>query len=332
MTTQQDVVKMELKIFVLLFGVFLITPFISAVAINNGTVFNTTSSNSSVTFSFNINASNFTIENNYILLYGINFTNSTGTYTCDDVNHSTANSNLDSSGFTCTLQTTSSDNEDTSTSSGSGGGFWTGVRENENLEEKELKLTIGVNEDSSLNKEIKSDLTGIKRIKVVSKERIYGNIAIKPLESMPEECNIEYDETYSLYELVDIREDFNASEIENITLQWAIDNLWMQENNVSHIKVVKCYPKYEVLKTEKVNQTENKTYYDVHSDSFSTWAVLGIENFDEVPKESSGELFSLDDKLRLENWIYLVLGISLIFILFFAFLLLRKKKRRKKRS
>jgi PGF-pre-PGF domain-containing protein len=328
MIIQPDAVKMKLKIFVLLFGVFLITPFISAVAINNGTVFNTTSSNSSITFSFNINASNFTIENNYVLLYGINFTNSTGTYTCDDVNHSIANSNLDSSGFTCTLQTTSSDNEDTSTSSGSGGGFWTGVRENENLEEKELKLTIGVNGDSGLNKEIKSDLTGIKRIKVVSKERIYGNIAIKPLESMPEECNIEYGETYSLYELVDIREDFNASEIENITLQWAIDNLWMQENNVSHIKVVKCYPKYEVLKTEKVNQTENKTYYDVHSDSFSTWAVLGVESFEGVPNESPGELSSLDDNSKLGSWIYLILGILLIF---FVFLLLKKKKSRRNR-
>lgn len=82
----------------LLFFIILSFNFVSAVTINQGVVLNTTSSNSSVTFSFDVNASNFTIEPTYILLYGVNFTNSTGTYTCD-VNHSTPNSNLDSAQF-----------------------------------------------------------------------------------------------------------------------------------------------------------------------------------------------------------------------------------------
>ena len=94
-------------IFLYLRSVFLFLLFLHLVAgisINSGVVLNATSLNSSITFSFNITATNFTIEPGYVLIYGISFTNSTGNYLCNNVNHSTANSNLDSSQFNCTLQ------------------------------------------------------------------------------------------------------------------------------------------------------------------------------------------------------------------------------------
>ena len=93
--------------FFVLKSIFVFALFINlatGVSINSGTVLNTSISNSSITFSFNVNVNNFTVESGSVLIYGINFVNQSGTYICNDVNHSIANSSIDSSQFICFLQ------------------------------------------------------------------------------------------------------------------------------------------------------------------------------------------------------------------------------------
>lgn len=90
------------KLFLIL-GVIFFFSFVNAITINQGVVLNTTSSNSSVTFSFDVNATNVTIDSSYVFLYNVSFTNLTGFYDCGEINHSDVNSVLDSLEFVCNI-------------------------------------------------------------------------------------------------------------------------------------------------------------------------------------------------------------------------------------
>jgi len=97
MIIQLGVVKMRYYLFLIIF----LISFAGAVTLDNTVVLNTTSSNSSVTFSFNVNVTNITIELIYVYLYNVSFTNVTGFYDCGEINHSDANTVLDSADFDC---------------------------------------------------------------------------------------------------------------------------------------------------------------------------------------------------------------------------------------
>ncbi len=319
-----------------IFGIIFLFSFVSSVTLNQGVVLNSSNSNSSINLSFSINVSNFTIEQNYILLYEINFTNSTGTYTCDDVNYSTINSILDSSEFNCIVVEEQLEDE---IPSGRNGGIWVGIIEQENLEKGELKIIIGMEKDKELVREIKSSIMGIRQIKITAKETVYGNIVFKNLNNtLPENCNFEKNETQVIYEIFDINENFNISKIENITLKYGINNSWIQDKGISHIQAVKCYPYYELLKIEHTNKTELEDQYYLYSDSFSTWVIFGVKEDkpvkeDEPVKEKyisfQGRII---DIIKNESYfkisMYFVSGFLLTVILLIIFLLYKKKKRK----
>jgi len=328
MITQQDVVKMVRELF-FIFGVIFLFGFVGAVTLNQGIVLNTTTSNSSINFSFSINTSNFTIESNYVLLYGINFTNSTGTYTCDDVNHSESNSLLDSSDFTCSISTTSSNEESSSSSSGRGGGNWMGIREQENVKENKLVITVGVGKNNPLNKNIESNLTGLREIEINSNERIYGTIEFKVLEEIPDNCKI--DENYVVYELFEINENFNISDFESIKLKYGVNKNWIKENKIKEIKAIKCLPHYENISIEKLNESGEEEYFNIYSNSFSTWVILGTkeENNVGIEKEKSEDV-SIEDSFFEQNWYGGLLLILLFIIIYFIFN--KKVKKRIKRK
>ena len=95
--------KLEIhKLFLLAFALFLL-PFVNALTLGIGTVLNTTSSNSSMTFSFNVSVQNVTIESNSVYLYWVIYTESGVDKFCPSINFSTPNSNKDSSEFKCPL-------------------------------------------------------------------------------------------------------------------------------------------------------------------------------------------------------------------------------------
>ncbi len=148
---------MKYHFLIIFLYILLLTNCVTALTINSDVVLNTTSSNSSATFSFNINAINFTVEPNSLLIYGINFTNNTGTYTCNDVNYSVPNSNIDSSEFNCALQTldSGSSNPSSNGGGGNGGGGYAPQTYNAN----DLFLTHGNNFDLRYNDKIKFIVT-----------------------------------------------------------------------------------------------------------------------------------------------------------------------------
>jgi len=88
------------KKLILLF-VLALLPLISSVSLNPNTILNTTISNSSVTFSFNVNITNITINNNAIYMVNVNYTKDDVWEFCDFINYSVENSNLDSANFPC---------------------------------------------------------------------------------------------------------------------------------------------------------------------------------------------------------------------------------------
>ena len=74
----------------------------STITFNPGTVLNTTSSNSSMTFSFTVNATNLTINPTSIYLEGISYISGGEIKTCTSINHTAKNTNLASADFGCT--------------------------------------------------------------------------------------------------------------------------------------------------------------------------------------------------------------------------------------
>lgn len=107
--------KNEKVLIILFFLIFLIHNASSA-SIGQGTILNTTQSNSSVTFSFGINLTELTINTTGVFLTNVNFTLAGISYQCN-VSQISLNDNMDSSEF-CQV---------TTAPSGSGGAGGTGT-------------------------------------------------------------------------------------------------------------------------------------------------------------------------------------------------------------
>ncbi|MBW2984115.1 PGF-pre-PGF domain-containing protein [Candidatus Woesearchaeota archaeon] len=345
--------------------IFIISSFdsVSAVSINQGVILNTTSSNSSVTFSFNINASNFTVESSYILLNGINFTNSTGTYTCDDVNHSTTNSNLDSSQFTCTLQSSVSDPPNSS----SGGGSSSYIRPRSSTDSLKADVRISSGKTASLSF-IDDGGTGIQNLQIKAKSYISGYLEIHKISKKPIHCILpKFDDEYKIYKIIEINHTFENDKIDEIYLDFFVEKDWIERNQIYKITTYRCHPTTESLKTEVIDY--EKFTYRVYSDGFSIWVIGGlkekqkeeievanqtdnneeiiiaeefntsenapIESFIDKDAErdsiSGAAVFKGEEKNFLEKkaWIYMVFVILFLLVLF-SLLFFKKRKQRKK--
>ncbi len=95
-----QVPKTKYKILSILFFLFFL-PFIASFTLDSTTVLNTTVSNSSITFSITITVSEVTVEPTYIYLTSVLYTQDGETHTCATLNHSEANTVLDSADFPC---------------------------------------------------------------------------------------------------------------------------------------------------------------------------------------------------------------------------------------
>lgn len=115
------VLKMKYLICVLV----LMISFVSAVTFDDTVVLNTTDSNSSVTFSVEVNVTNVTVESTYVYLYNVSYLNAAGFYDCGNVNHSDVNVVLDSADFNCTFIKIVSDEKEAmdEVADGPGGGL-----------------------------------------------------------------------------------------------------------------------------------------------------------------------------------------------------------------
>ena len=122
--------KIKKLIFILIASIFILS-FASAITLDSTAVLNTTVSNSSITFSIEVTASEITIEPTYIYLTDVSYIQGGVTKTCATLNHSTANTVLDSANFPCT----GPDSPDDPDSPGGGGGIPTFNPTEEQLKE-----------------------------------------------------------------------------------------------------------------------------------------------------------------------------------------------------
>ena len=276
-------------VFLLVFLIFTIFPIVNAVSINNGTVLNTSISNSSVTFSFDINTSNFTVESSSVLLYGINFANSTGMYTCDDVNHSIENSNLDSSEFNCALQSSGSE----SSNPGSSYYFY---EQSKYLTNKvlELKVKMRKNTQKDLNID-NSKETSISKISLTSRDYLSGEIKFSKLNSLPLNCNFPNNlQNNIIYRIIQINSTIEKEDLENVSLFVNIDKLWINQNEITNINGIKCLPSFQNIESSLIQEEKDFSSYKFTSDGFSTWIIFGTkesktEEIDNTIKENLNE-------------------------------------------
>lgn len=75
--------------------------FVSAVTLDTDIILNTTSSNSSMTFSFPVTVNEVQVNNNSIFMHSLSYTIGGTKYLCGLLTHTIENSNLDSVDFNC---------------------------------------------------------------------------------------------------------------------------------------------------------------------------------------------------------------------------------------
>lgn len=335
---------MKKSFYFLILFTFLSLSIVYAVSINSGTVLNTSSSNSSVTFSFNVNVTNFTIQSSYVLINEINFTNSSGLYLCTDVNYSTLNSNLDSSQFSCTLQGVSNNVQSTSTS-GSGGSGSVSEGLKNYIEEKEssqsLKLYTQINSGKSSSIDFEEDKnTGINYLKIKAKSDLEGDIEIFNLLQKPENCELPQLENYVIYKVLEMNHSFENNEIEELEINFFIEEKWMTDNEIINISSYRCYPEINYLQTELIDENN----YKIYANGFSIWVIGGFNNITKedtfVEEINETEIFEgpeIEESIEYKNktddfyWIFSIIFIILL-VLLFIFVFKKRKKKRKIKS
>lgn len=319
-----------------IFCFILILNFASALTINQGVVLNTTASNSSLNFSFAINSTNFTIESNYILLYGINFTNATGTYSCENINHSALNSILDSSEFNCTQQELQAPGSGVPKSN-----YY--IKEKKSIGFLTAKVRIASGTTSSMDF-VSDKGTSVKGLQIKAKKYLEGDIEIRNIGGKPDYCNLPITDQYKIYKVVGINHTFENNLIDEVEMDIIVDGNWLRWNNISKVNVYRCNLTAELLKIEPIGS--DKTKYKIYSDGFSDWIVVGVKRKTiEIPTEEKskgvenlsvekikvpitgkvveGEIGDMDWKI--------IAGIVVAIILLAVILIVRGKKHKRKK-
>lgn len=232
-----------------LFFIFLIS-FASAVTFDNTIILNTTSSNSSVTFSLEVNATNITIESTYIYLYNASFTNATGFYDCGEINHSETNTVLDSADFVCNF-TEVSVPEDEEITEDTSGGSTGGTTYIPSLKDLELSYSKNIRKGFRIRIPVDGNYHHLK-VESIEKERILVNISSESQHkwlSIGEEwfVNIDNDTFYEIYVKLNSISGFYA----NITIKKINKEIEIEE-------VVKDTTKEEIIKEELPEPIESK--------------------------------------------------------------------------
>jgi PGF-pre-PGF domain-containing protein len=158
--------------------------------------------------------------------------------------------------------------------------------------------------------------TGVKEFEIVSKDWLTGDITIRNYDQLPEKCIIEAGKDTRFYKALDFEHSFSNDKVQETRVRIGIDKKWIKENNISEIDVVRCYPEYERLRASYVSETESEGLYDVYSEGFSTFAILGTY------KASSLEIPILEKQLPY-FWIIFWVVVAVLLIAFVV--VLRKK-------
>jgi len=217
-------------------------------------------------------------------------------------------------------ETCSSCSADCGSCSSGGGSYIWELNGNEN----NLKFKTHLSPGNSKIVKIKSDKeTDLVELEIRAKNWLTGEIEIIPYEEIPDFCSIDYDGEYIFYKALDINSTFNSSLINESRLRMDILKEWIYENNVSTIKAVKCNPYYKELTIDYINETNESGIYDIYSDGFSTFAILGTLE--------TGESTSDDEKVwnetanRYSFWKMLLVIVGVLIIIGIITLLVKHR-------
>jgi PGF-pre-PGF domain-containing protein len=182
---------------------------------------------------------------------------------------------------------------------------------------KEVKSTNGLalqfmsNAGVRLIKNIVDDKeTGIREFEIKTKDWLTGKIEIKRYDEIPQACKINK-EDFVPYRILEIDHDFENNEIDQTRLRIEVSKKWIKENKIEQVEVVRCYPKYQELRTSYINEDDNYGVYDIYSEGFSTIAILG------TTEKSIVQLAPKKDWNRLVNFLipFLLLVALIVYLL-----------------
>lgn len=193
------------------------------------------------------------------------------------VNDTHGNINQTSTSSVEIPSTTSSTNNNGGTqqnSESAGGSYIVTRSSNSDL----LEFKVFAEPNKSVLDDIKNNQnTSIKQFEIKAKNWINGEIYVVSSNSTPENCQINYNKEYILYEALEINSTFNSSLIDDARVRFGVSKNWISNNNVSLIKAVKCHPYYQELKTDYIDEDDANGIYDIYSNGFSTLAIIGTQ-------------------------------------------------------
>ena len=276
----------------------------------------------------------------FCLINGITFSNSTGTYTCNDVNNSVPNSNIDSSEFNCTLQTLDGGSSN-SGSSGGGGSSYYFYEENRYSKDNTLEIKVKMRKNTQGELEIYNPKeTRIKKLIINSKNDLSGEIKFLKMNSLPLDCNIpENSREITIYKIIQINSTINKEDLANVSILFDIDNPWIAQNSILKISGVKCLPYFENIKSSFIKKETNSSLYNFVSNGFSIWVIFGInESIIDMNKSynSSEENYPENDIIKKDIYCFTILNmcwywwlIGIILFLVGITFIINFKRRRK---
>lgn len=298
---------------------------------STGSLINTTTQNASSSSDIPLN---FTIPDS--ISDGVFSLNMTAT-------DNAGNTNITSLGNVTVTNPSSSSNDDSS--SNGGGGSSNYLNEiNSSTENLNLKVSLGkgiyreiyINDDKE---------TRVSKLTIKTSNRILGNIKISNLNAKPLDCFIPgTDNPFKIYKILEIDSNLLESGIESLSLNIEVDKNWINSNIINEIFAIKCKPSFEKIDTEKIISSEDFDTYELSSNSFSTWVVLGnqIQNESNISKDvlKSQEIEKVGEKISNEDskcciyricWFYLIFCwyIWIIILLVFIIMLVIGWKRRR---
>jgi hypothetical protein len=158
--------------------------------------------------------------------------------------------------------------------------------------------------------------TGIKEIELKAKDWITGKISITSYDEKPSFCLMNLSENEKIYKVLYFNNTFDDSNIDSVRIRVGISKDWIYSNELSGIKVVKCYPDYKEISSSYKNETLKEGIYDFYTSGFSAYALLGTNtpvefNSPENTHSSSGISISIPIIL----WIILIVLVGMVVLL-----------------
>jgi outer membrane protein assembly factor BamB len=287
---------------------------------NNGIgLFNVTISNTNGTVWLSINNANYTASNNSDI-YNVSVSlASAGTYNYIWYAYGNGITSLLNNSETRTyLVNASSSGNQTAITQSSGGGDGNYMLE-QDVNISELKIKTFISPNKTIITGIKQDKgTGIKEIELKSKNWLSGEIYIVAYNETPDFCSIQYKNEHKVYKVLEFNNTIKDETIDFGRIKIGVEKDWIYSNNISEIKFVKCSPAYEEVASSYDSETKDEGIYNVYITGFSTYAILGtLEGNNVSAGENNKNNSGKGSFWRILLWILLgivIFGIILVLI------------------